>query len=66
MHTKFHEDWYRRSNNIKDMSRKFERHNVGITDLRDYDVRMCGMIFLPSLMTIDTGVQAILRFSSAI
>jgi hypothetical protein len=33
--TKFHEDWYRHSSNIKVLPQRFEWCNVGINDLRN-------------------------------
>jgi hypothetical protein len=35
MHTKYHEDWYRRSGNIKALHQQFGGCNLGITDGRD-------------------------------
>jgi hypothetical protein len=36
IHTKFHEDWYRCSSNIKVLPQYLKGCNVGITDGRDF------------------------------
>jgi hypothetical protein len=35
-YTKFHEDWYKPSSNIKIMPQEFEGCNVGIIEARDF------------------------------
>jgi hypothetical protein len=35
IHTKFREDWFRNSGNIKVLTQQFDRLYVGITDARD-------------------------------
>jgi hypothetical protein len=65
--TKFHEDLYGHSSNIKILSQKFERLLCWYylwEGFIIYAVEMasCRMICLPSFVKIATGVQAILKF----
>jgi hypothetical protein len=67
MHTKFHEDWFERSGNIKVTSQKFEKLQCWYYWWQGFimyaaEMPSRGITFLPSFMKTGTGVQAILRF----
>jgi hypothetical protein len=60
IHTKFHEDCIGVQAILRFGLSNLNICNVGITEGND------GMIKIPSFIKIGTGVQAILRFSSAV
>jgi hypothetical protein len=67
MHTKLHEDWCRRSNNIKVLSQKSEMLQCCYYQWEEffmYTVEMpsCDTIFLPNFINIGAGFQVILWF----
>jgi hypothetical protein len=67
VHTESHDDQFRHSSNIEGITSTVWEAVVlvllvrGIYNVRHWD-GVSGMIFLPSIMKIGTGLQAILRF----
>jgi hypothetical protein len=53
IYNKFHEDWYRRSSNIKGLSQKFERRQCR----EGVDMGSRALIYIPSFIKNGSGIQ---------
>jgi hypothetical protein len=66
IHTRIHDNWFRHSSNIKVVTLTISEAALlvllmgGIYEVA-IEVASCGMIYIPSFMTIGSGIQVVLR-----
>jgi hypothetical protein len=63
IHTKFHDDWFRRSSNNKLMTATIWEAVILVLLMRRiyviyFELFSCGMIYVPSFMKMSRGIQA--------